>query len=215
VTLPTKYHNTYLPVKYFLNSYRALSDGRFGIEQLDRQIAQGGFMLSNWKIVWVGTCATLRTAVDLFKLDAKSCINFEIRKSMKLEWDQIAEDKIKHSIFWYFLRRERDHIVHEYKWTAYEIWLHPDGKKEAPPLSLLAVKPENAKSLLEMRDGIFRSRDSLELLRESADWIQGRIFNALARAGFDPEEYRRFSDFQPKTTSKSSLLGNVKPHENI
>jgi hypothetical protein len=206
LTLLLKHHQTYLPVKYFLNSYRALSDGKSGIEQLKRQLATDGFLISNWKITWIGTCAILRTSIDLFKADARSCINADIRKSMKIEWDTIGSEKAKHTIFWDFLRRERDHIVHEYKWSAYEVWLDENGKHKIPELSLLTVKPENVKSVLMMRDGRFAGENSLVLLEESAKWVESRIFSAIERAGLDPEEYRRFSDFQPRPTLEKTLL---------
>ena len=38
MSLPVQYHNAHLPIKYFLTSYRALSDGRSGIRILEKQV---------------------------------------------------------------------------------------------------------------------------------------------------------------------------------
>jgi hypothetical protein len=74
MTVPTKYANSYVPVKYFLSSYRALSDGRRGIRHLEERLGAATFLLSEWKVIWIGTCAVLRTAIDLFRVDMKSCL---------------------------------------------------------------------------------------------------------------------------------------------
>ena len=165
--------------------------------------------LSEWKIVWIGACSILRTSVDLFKLDAKSCINLEIRKEIRSEWDLIAKNKNDHPIFWEFLRKERDNIMHEYQWTAYEVWLDEDGFTQAPRMSLLSVQPENMSMVLLMRDGHYKGRNSLDLLKESAEWVKQRIFGAINRAGFDPEENRRIGDFQVRPKVRGGLLAQI------
>ena len=106
------------------------------------------------------------------------------------------EDKGNHTIFWEFLKKDRDQILHEYSWTAYEAWLHQDGTIEAPTISLLAIRPETASSILVMKHGFYKGRNSLELLKEAAVWVRQRIFSAIERAGFQPDEQRRIGDFQ-------------------
>jgi hypothetical protein len=64
-------------------------------------------------------------------------------------------------------------------------------------------------SVLIMRGGHYKNHNSLDLLKESADWIQARIFGAICRAGFDPEEYRRIGDFQKRPPTHGSLLGSL------
>lgn len=209
MTILLQHHNRFAPVKYFLNSYRALSDGRSGIGLLEEKLRSNSFLFSDWKILWLGTCAVLRTSIDLFQVDAKSCINSDIRESIKAEWDLIKSNQESHTIFWKFLRKERDHIIHEYKWTAYETWLLEDGTTQTPALSLLAVRPEAAKSMLVMRHGFFEGRNSIELLSEGADWVEQRIFSAIERAGFDPEEQRRLGDFQKRIPLGKSLLSGA------
>jgi hypothetical protein len=198
---PTTYAHAAVPVKYFLNSYRALCDGRSGIRCLEDHLAAQNFLLSEWKVIWIGVCSVLRVAIELFKADAESCINIRIRAEMAAEWKSIASDKGSHPIFWEFLRKERNNILHQYEWAAYEAWMHEDGTIDVSRRGLLNIKPEDAKNVLLMRGGHYNGRNSLELLRESADWVENRIFSAIRRAGFDPEESRTLGFFTPKPST--------------
>ncbi|MDP8995575.1 MAG: hypothetical protein M3O03_01030 [Pseudomonadota bacterium] len=102
MTLPLQFHNRYVSVKYFLNSYRALSDGEASIRLLEDKLKSDRLFFSDWKILWIGTCAILRTSIGLFKIDARSCINAELRKSINQEWMHIKDHETDHSIFWKF-----------------------------------------------------------------------------------------------------------------
>lgn len=206
MTVSTTYANSYIPVKYFLSSYRALSDGRSGIRHLEEQLATTTFLLSEWKVIWIGTCTVLRSAIDLFRVDMKSCIAPQIREEIAAEWKAIKNRKDEHAIFWEFLRKERDNVIHEYRWRAYEAWMKPDGTFRAARLSLLILDDDGARPVLKMRGGAFEGRDSLELLKESADWVEARIFGAIRRAGFDPEEKRNLLHFRSPPVHRGSVL---------
>jgi hypothetical protein len=209
MTVPDEYANTYMPVKYFLSSYRALSDGRSGIRHLDEKLAASKFFLSEWKISWIGTCAVLRTAIDLFRVDAKSCLVPRIKGEIAAEWKAIADQREQHAIFWEFLRQERDNVIHQYQWRAYETWMKPDGSFRAARLSLLMLDEDGARPVLLMRDGPFKGRNSLDLLKEAADWVEARIFSAIRRAGLDPDEERGLVHFQPRPKPAATLLGTL------
>lgn len=206
MTVPNQYAHRFIPVKYFLTSYRALSDGKTGIEHLEEHLQSRAFLLSDWKVIWVGTCTLLRTSIELFKVDAKSCINSKIREEIISEWKSIKEEKDHHTIFWEFLRKERNNIIHEYEWAAYEAWLDKDGTTRPASLSILDVKPKETSSVLIMRGGAYKNRNSLELLKESADWVEARIFGAIRRAGFDPNEYRNLVSFQKRSDAIKPLI---------
>lgn len=212
-----RYRFRYMPVKYFLSSYRAYADGIFAIEQLEQAINSQQFLRSSWKINWIAACSILRTAIDLFRKDAKSCVDKRLRSEIAAEWQVISERRDQHSIFWEFLRKERDAIMHDYDWSAYEAWIDENGEQSAPPLSLLAVRPSNAKTVLLMRSGMYKGRDSLELLRESADWVHERICYAINRAGYEPDEERNMHTFAarpPKDlTPTAGLLSSIEPIE--
>ncbi|WP_320195220.1 hypothetical protein RMR10_007575 [Agrobacterium rosae] len=118
----------------------------------------------------------------------------------------IADKKDSHPIFWEFLRKERDNIIHEYEWGAYEVWIGADGALSRPKVSLLQVRPDDVRSVLLMRGGHYAGRNSLEVLTESASWIQDRIYSAIRRAGYEPEELRNIATFQKRPT----LLDTIK-----
>jgi len=209
MTVPDKYENICMPVKYFLSSYRALSDGRSGIRHLEEKLAASKSFLSEWKLTWIGTCAVLRTAIDLFRVDAKSCLVPRIKSEIAAEWKAIADQREQHAIFWKFLKHERDNVIHEYQWRAYEAWMKPDGTFRAARLSLLIMDEDHARPVLLMRDGHFRGRNSLDLLKEGADWVEARIFSAIRRAGLDPDEERSLVHFLPRPKPAATLLGTL------
>lgn len=206
MTVPPEYRNIHVPVKYFLNSYRALSDGKTGVRQLEEHLQSSAFLLSEWKVIWIGACTLLRTSIDLFQVDAKSCVNPKIREEIRSEWKSIKENRKHHPIFWEFLRKERNNIIHEYEWVAYEMWMDPDGVTRPARMSLLDVKPEDASSVLIMRGGRYKDRNSLDLLKESAEWVETRIYSAIRRAGFDPDENRNLVSFQKRPPAEKTLL---------
>lgn len=207
MTVPLKYINTYAPVKYFLTSYRALSDGKTGIRHLEEHLESSAFSLSEWKVSWIGACALLRSSVAVFQIDAKSCIDPKIRQEIRSEWDSIKLKKEHHPIFWEFLRKERDNILHQYEWAAYEVWMDQDGATRPPRMSLLEVKPKDVSAVLVMRGGPYKGRNSLGLLKESAEWVEARISGAIRRAGFDPDEERNLVNFQKRPPLGASLPG--------
>lgn len=207
MTVPSQYLNHKVPVKYFLASYRALSDGRSGIRDLEEKLHNTKVFLSEWKVVWIGTCAILRTAIALFQVDAESCLVAGIREEIASEWNAIKADREQHAIFWNFLRQERDNIVHQYQWRAYESWMKPDGTFRGPNLSLLIMEnDDDARPALMMNGGPYQGQNSLDLLKESAEWVEDRIFAAIRRAGFDPDEQRSLGSFIPLVKSEGGLL---------
>ena len=114
MSYPPNYPPIYIPIKWFLSSYRALSDGMSGIRLLEARLREKNFHLFEWKIAWIGTCAILRTAIDLFRVDSKSCINADIRREILEEWNSIKKDKYSHAIFWEFLKKERASLCKKY-----------------------------------------------------------------------------------------------------
>lgn len=206
MTVPLKYAHFYSPVKYFLISYRALSDGKSGIHSLENYLQSSTILLFEWKVIWIGTCALLRSSIDLFKVDARSCINERIREEIRSEWKSINEKKEDHQIFWQFLQKERNNILHEYEWPAYEVWMAQDGAARPARMSLLDIKPRDVESVLIMRGGEYKDCNSLDLLKESAEWAEARIYGAIRRAGFDPEEDRNLVTFERRPPGGATIL---------
>ncbi|MFC3162448.1 hypothetical protein [Ciceribacter thiooxidans] len=199
-----------MPVKYFLNCYRALSDGKSAVIHLENLLKEERFLISDWKVIWVGACAILRTSITLFQIDSRSCLDKALRQEIAREWKLISDDKRGHAIFWEFLRKERDNIIHEYEWGAYEMWMNAEGELSQPKFSLLDIRPADARSVLRMRGGFYSGQDSLELLKDSAAWVEERIYSAIRRAGYSPEEHRNVATFQKRPSlADASLLGSA------
>ena len=195
----------YMPVKYFLTSYRALSDGQRGIRLLDEHLKSARFPLSDWEVIWIGTCTLLRSSIDLFKVDRDSCQNQKIREEISAEWESIRQNKEQHQIFWEFLKKERDDMIHKYNWAVHKVWMNQDGTTRPPP-TLLEIEPKDASTVLLMHSGPYKDHNSLDLLRASAEWVEARIFDAIRRAGFDPDEDRNLLNFQKRPPVEKSLL---------
>ncbi|WP_143007078.1 hypothetical protein [Ancylobacter rudongensis] len=211
MTLPQNYRHNYIPTKYFLSSYRALSDGRSGIRNLNDRLKSVDTLLFEWKVGWIGACTILRTSIDLFKIDAKSCLPSCLTNAIKDEWKFINSEKDKNEIFWHFLKKERDSIIHQYEWRAYEAWIKQDGTFSARRLSLISMyNDDGARPVIRMNGGKFSGRDSLELLTESSNWIEERIFSAVRRAGFNPDEERNMSSFQTRAEAGQTLAQHLK-----
>lgn len=208
--LPKIYSNTYTSVKYFLSSYRALVDGHQGINQLRLMLKSENLLTYEWKIAWIGTCTTIRSSIDLFKIDIKSCINEKIKHELKTEWVSIDKNRDDHAIFWDFLRKERDLIIHEYKWNAYVEWLDKSGNISKTKPTILGYDGTKYTPILIMKSGRYEGRNSLSLLEESAHWAEERILSAIVRAGFDPDEERNIVTFEPRPP----LIDKCEPSKN-
>ncbi|WP_337997822.1 hypothetical protein [Oleispirillum naphthae] len=196
--IPETYRNIYLPIKFFLNSYRAFLEGKYGISKIQSLLDEDKLSLDYWKILWVGTCTTLRSSIDLFQVDVKSCINEKIKNSIQSEWRYIKDNKKENSIFWDFLRRERDNIIHEYKWDAYLSYLDTEGNAQEYHQTILGEPIAREHLSLLMKYGPYEGRNSLELLKESAAWIEERIYCAITRAGYSPDEERNIVTFETR-----------------
>lgn len=58
-----------------------------------------------------------------------------------------------------------------------------------------------------MRHGQYAGEDSLLLLSKAADWTEARIFAAIKRAGFSPDEKRGMSDFRKMPEMEVATAG--------
>ena len=206
MTVPTKYSNIYIPVKSFLSSYRALSDGRRAISLLETHTHESSFLFSDWKINWIAACTLLRSSIDLFQRDQASCLDEKIRDEIRNEWHAIKGDKESHSIFWDFLRKERDSIIHHYEWPAYEVWMDENEQYRPARISIADLRLENEKNVLLMKSGRFKGKDSVELLGSAGTWVEDRIFSAIRRAGYSPDEERNIVNFSKRQKAGPTLL---------
>ncbi|MBU2991626.1 hypothetical protein Q4555_15855 [Octadecabacter sp. 1_MG-2023] len=208
MTVPSKYLNLHIPAKDMVNSHRAFSDGKYAASKLRRIMEQDSLLLRDWKIHWVASCTLLRTAIDLFKADAKNCLSHSLREEFRNEWHKISDDRDQHPIFWKFLREERNNIIHEYRWSAYERYFDAESGETASPPGLLTLTSENYGSELKIRTGHFEGQSALGVIDEATGWVRARIMAVFERANIDPDERRNVVTFtvEPK---RDGLLGNL------
>ncbi|WP_131725585.1 hypothetical protein ACTTAF_01680 [Rhodobacter capsulatus] len=209
MAVPNKYSEVYLPVRSFLTSFRAYSDGCVAVSLLEKDLQRDYLVLSDWKIHWVAACALLRAAIEMFRVDQEMCVPL-LAKSVKEEWNEIGRQREAHRIYWQFLRDERNNILHEYKWSAYEVYLDKAGKAVFPRPSLLSlVVTDECRGQLMVRHGGFAGQPAFEVIKAAEKWVGDRILSVIARAGLDPGEERSAHSFLPRpvVAPAESFLG--------
>ncbi|WP_152615699.1 hypothetical protein [Leisingera sp. ANG-M1] len=206
MTLPKIFPERYIPVKYFLSSYRAFSDAEVALRHLREGRAGNHLPYSEWRIHWVATCSLLRTAIYLFRQDAKICVGESLGKEIAAEFKLIGDHRSEHQIFWDFIVNERNNLIKEYKWGAYKKWLDAEGNLARPSLVEIALSEEKYDVKLEIQSGVYKGKDALEVAEEGATWTRDRIFSAISRAGLHPDEPRGIYSFKPPPPS---LIGGA------
>jgi hypothetical protein len=177
-----------MPVKFYLGSWRAVSDVRYGIKSMsEAELTHGG-----WRHQWAGLCALLKTSVHLMRIDAARCFAEDIRRELLESYHRLRRDKASYPLFWGFVDRERNNILKEYEFSAYQGVIKEDGTIAAS-VSLMSLL--NGPQDLFIRGGDYDGRRAMDVAEEAADWIEGYIFEAVHTAGYDPEENIRSTGF--------------------
>ena len=202
MTIPLKYQRLPIEVKYNLSSYRACLDCKHGIDRLKR----GNLTYSAWKVEWAGICALLKTSIHLIReKDAKSCLPEILKNELKESWNDLLRKKTQYPLFWEFINKERNNIVKEYEFSAYEAILKPDGTTRTP-LGLFSFMEDGEKETLIIRNGYYKDRLALEVLTEAADWIENYILATIIKAGYDPNEKRYAATLLPLDHTLPEIL---------
>lgn len=170
-----------MEVKWYLASFRASQDVRWAVEEARRSPPS----LSTWRVQWGGMCALLKTSVHLMRIDAKRCFSASIREALAEAWKALGRDKSAFPLFWDFINRERNNILKEYAFSAYEGMLQEDGTIDVPK-SLLTSLSEDRQ--LFIRGGQYDGRLALDVASEATEWVQSYLANAIRKGGFDPDE---------------------------
>lgn len=209
--LPERLRNRYYEVGALLSCNRARLDASRGIRELENMLAQDRLLLSNWRVQYIGVCALLRAAIHLLSVDSKSCHNQAVANELRSEWNNIAENRDAHKIYWEFINKERNAILKEYHWSAYEAYLDKDGKTISPTVdsSVAGLLLVSDRSELRIRGGAYQDEDVLSVLSEAENWILERITAALERANFSLDEKVHFTNWarEPETKGTGGILG--------
>lgn len=175
-----------LEVKYNLASYRVWLDCRLALDILKNK----SLSYVEWRIEWAGICSLLRTSIHVMRAkDAKSCLPEELRNRLKRYWDDLFHNKPAYPLYNEFIHKERNNILKEYEFSAYEAIIAADGTIK-PKLSLLYILQDGEKEALVIRSGHYAGRPALEVLDEAVEWTKNYIYSAIREAGYDPEEPR-------------------------
>lgn len=194
MTLPAKYRNLRMQVKYNLMCYRACLDCRYAIERLK----ESDVSYSAWKVQWAGICALLKSSIHLMgKRDAKSCLPESLKVELKAAYEELGINKTLYPLFWNFIDRERHNILKEYEFSAYEAIISADGVVRPGFKGILNVMSEGEKEAILIKSGDYKGRHALEVLTEAAAWVEKYIFDAIIKAGYDPEERRYAATLLP------------------
>ncbi|MEM6758601.1 MAG: hypothetical protein AAF601_03895 [Pseudomonadota bacterium] len=206
--IPRTFQDSYFPVGILLSSNRALVDARRGYEKLKAQHEDGGILFSDWRVQWIGVCALLRASVHLFQSDAKACLNKRITDELSNEWKSIKENDADHEIYWKFINKERNAVLKEYHWTAYEAYFDELGEDiPASKIGIFSMVDPTISKKLHINSGNYKGQDAFQVLELAIAWLEERISSALARAGFHLDDKAHFKSWQ-KMQERTSLIGS-------
>jgi hypothetical protein len=133
-----------------------------------------------WRVHWFAAVALVRTVGDvLHKVDAYDSKLAEPISDAYTTW---KNDRETHSIFWDFIKHERDNLVHQY-----ESDVHPSERISlAFSLDLVSTvdgKPLNIKDVAKLDENIYRpmidgpweGNDARDVLQEAIDWWEEQL----------------------------------------
>jgi hypothetical protein len=119
--------------------------------------------------------------------------------SLKKEWESIKQNREEHKIYWEFINKERNSILKEYKWGAYEAYLDENGQEYLSRYGSAAATLLTARSTeLRIREGYFEGVDAQTLLRSATDWVESRITAAVTASGFSLDDRVHFRTWASK-----------------
>lgn len=145
-----------------LKARQVLDDCRFSLAKLAQ--AEGR---QEYRVMFLATLALCRAVGDVLdKVDKNQFPS--VRGLIDAQWKLIKDsEKDEKSIFWKFIRPERNSIIHEYEcnyddgpidlWTAEDIYSIEDMYSCA------------------MKVGPYRGVDSIEMLRKAIEWWDAQL----------------------------------------
>lgn len=147
-----------------------------------------------WFVLWSGTLCLLRTVGDALEKDADIRIQkAQIRWFQKMKLDNAAAGRgssvKKHgntwepAIFWQFIRRDRNLLLHEAQLTAQQnVMLRLQGAAvvisaagQAPPPPQPPAPPPSPIYSYPMSTPPYTGRDSRDVVEEAIQWWQEQI----------------------------------------
>jgi hypothetical protein len=124
-----------------------------------------------WVLTWAGTIALLRAVGHaLVNDDAKKDARLE--KAQRAWWDKLKTAKPKPSIFWDFIERDRNLLLHEAELNVEYLvkftFTIPRHAPQPPP-------PPPPIHTYQMSSGCFAGRDTRELVGAAIEWWEKQL----------------------------------------
>lgn len=190
MSIPHKYGNHRLQTNFFLSSYRASLDCDYEIKLM----REGNLGRFDWRVRWAGLCSLLNSSVYLMRhKDAKGCFPDSVKLALIEKWNEIGANREAHPVYWEFIRKERNNILKEYEFAAYEAILDPDGNPRPKPI--LYMLSQGEMEALVIRGGRYHGQLALNVASEGVQWIQSTVNTCLRNAGFEPDKEIAASEF--------------------
>ncbi|PZF76695.1 hypothetical protein DK847_12960 [Aestuariivirga litoralis] len=126
--------------------------------------------------------------------DAKACFPEEVRRSLIEKWHELRANKDQFPIYWEFIHRERNNILKEYEFGAYESIINAQGEAKARTGILYLLNDGETEGLV-LRGGPYDGKSAIDVADEGKRWVQSTVCECLSRAGFDPDEEIEFEKF--------------------
>jgi len=177
-----------LKARAYLTSYRICSDVRRAIQNLENELPTFGA----WHVEWAGICALLKASIHVMKVDARRCYSAELQQSLLRGWKRLADQKSAYPLMWDFIDKERNNILKEYSFSAYDEYIKEDGTT-VDFVSLFDLG--TSRHLLRIRMGPYAGRIALEVAGEAVAWIEEYLDQCILEAGIDPDEEFEWGTF--------------------
>jgi hypothetical protein len=133
----------------------------------------------DWVVKWAGAIGLLRTVGDALRNDDEP----RIRTAQNRWWKEIEGTKPSPQIFWDFVRRDRNLLLHEADLTAGQsTMVFVQGVSvtalaaDQKPLPESKARPiPKAIHSYHMNSGPFSGRDPRDLVQEAIEWLEVQI----------------------------------------
>ena len=144
---------------------------RYGHRKMRVDPTMGPDWVSEWVLIWAGVIALLRTVGYVLRKDADA----RVKKAQDAWWDRLEDTKPNPPIFWEFIKRDRDVLLHEAKLTvdASAIVFLSGGaiprdapRPPPPPPPIYNYK---------MKSGRFAGQDPRDLVKEAIEWWEKQL----------------------------------------
>jgi hypothetical protein len=168
-----------IPIERTLHAWIVLGDCEKAADQLDRAVTP-----DQWRVPYVACVALLRTVGNVLqKVDARRDKNYGTVIREFLAFTQ--SDKKRFSIFWEFIKKERDIILKEYSFTSegfMELPIIESTDEESGDLEVTGIFTTDLLLIDSDPGHLYEGHDIRNLVREAIEfWTSSLNYIEAAR----------------------------------